>query len=62
MVSKANKDFGNILRKSRERGIQYSNYIKLHKEEELTLKQKRISIHNRFKIKYGNRYIKQWRE
>lgn len=61
-MAKVNREFGNILRKNknRERGIQYSCYIKTQKEE--TEGRKRISIHNRFKGMFGSNYMQQWQK
>ena len=59
---KVNREFGNILRKNknRERGIQYSCYIKTQKEE--AEGKRRISFHERLKGMYGSNYMRQWRE
>ena len=62
MANKVNREFGNILRKNknRERGIQYSCYIKTQKEEQED--SKRISFHERLKARYGSNYMQDWRK
>ena len=61
-MKKVNKEFGNILRKNknRQRGIQYSCYIKTQKEREG--QSNRISFHNQLKAKYGSNYMQEWRK
>lgn len=61
-MKKINREFGNILRKNknRERGIQYSCYIKTRKE--LEENSRRISFHERLKVRYGSNYMQQWRK
>ena len=63
MANKVNREFGNILRKNknRKRGIQYSSYIKLRKEEE-DKEAKRLSFHERLKVRYGSNYMSNWRK